>query len=442
MNIKIVPISRLNGSVNAPSSKSYSHRAFFAAALSEGVSIIRNPLMSGDVAVTVDLLRKLGIKILKKEDNTYIVVRETKKLQPYEKFLDCKNSGTTIRFLSALSLLNNEGLSLSGKFLEKERPIIPLLEALKMIGAKYTQTGNKIHIRRVNNICDTISIAGNISSQFISALLMVCPILKCKNDCFIHINTTTPLVSYPYIQITKHVLDSFGINIQETIRPDLTANYSIRCAQTYRAQVYNVPGDFSSTAFLIAAVILTKNDSKLTIKNLDFIKPQGDKIIIEILKKMGAKIELDKKNHQITVYGNIQKHPLTGIDIDCRDIPDLFPILSVIGAFANGKTKLYNASHLRYKESDRIAIIGRELEKLGVNIEETKDSIVIYHTELLNGSEINHEDDHRIAMALIVACLFANSKSKVNNIEIIKDSYPDFLTHLIQIGAKIEFEKN
>ena len=442
MNITIFPISRLNGTINAPSSKSYSHRAFFAAALSNGVSIIRNPLITGDVAVTIELLRKLGIKILKKEDNAYIVVRETKTFKPSVNTLDCKNSGTTIRFLSALSLVIQNGLSLSGRFLERDRPIIPLLEALKLVGAKYTLIDNIIHINRVNNKCATISIAGNISSQFISALLMICPILNCENDCFIHINTTTPLVSYPYIQITKQVLDSFGISIQEKIQPNLTIKYTMRCAQTYRPQVFDIPGDFSSIAFLIAAVILAKNDSKLTIENLDFVKPQGDKKILEILKKMGAKIEVDNTNHQLTVYGNIQEHPLKGIDIDCKDIPDLFPILSVIGAFAKGKTILYNASHLRYKESDRIAILSRELQKLGVKVEDTKDSMVIYHTEDINGSDINHENDHRIAMALIVACLFANSKSKVYNIEIINDSYPDFLTHLKQVGAKIDFEEN
>ena len=442
MNINIVPISRLNGTIYAPSSKSYSHRAFFAAALSKGVSIVRNPLVTGDIAVTIDLLRKLGVRILKKEDNAYVVVRDEDSFKHYEEVLDCKNSGTTIRFLSALSLIVEDGLSLAGKFLEKNRPIVPLLEALRMLGANYTMTKNLIQIKRVKNFCETILIAGDISSQFISALLMVCPILSCENNCFIFLNTKTPLVSYPYIQITKEVLDSFGIAIQETIQPDHSVNYVIRCDQTYRPQVYDIPGDFSSIAFLIAATILTKNNSKLTVQNLDFHKPQGDKKIIKILKEMGAKIEVDENNHQLIVYGNISEHPLTGIEIDCRDIPDLFPILSVIGAFAKGSTKLFNATHLRYKESDRIAIVSRELQKLGVKVKETTDSLRVYHTEILKGTNINHENDHRIAMSFIIACLFANSSSKMSNIEIINDSYPDFLTHLKKVGAKIEFGEN
>ena len=442
MNINIVPISRLNGTLWAPGSKSYSHRAFIAAALSKGISILRNPLTTGDVAVTIELLRKIGVKILKKEDNTYVIVREPDSFQSYKEILDCKNSGTTMRFLSALSLLVEEGLSLTGEFLDKNRPIVPLLEALKKLGADYKQTKNKIHIKRVNEICDPIQIVGNISSQFVSALLMICPILYCNNNCFIHIKTTTPLVSYPYIQITKEILDSFEIAIQEIIQPDNTAKYSIRCPQHYRPQVYDIPGDFSSIAFLIAAGVLTKKDSKITIQNLDFNKPQGDKKFLEILQEMGAKIEVEENMHQLTVYGNINKHPLTGIDIDCQDIPDLFPILSIIGAFAKGKTLLYNASHLRYKESDRIAIVSRELQKLGIKVEENTDSLIVYQSETLNGSVINHENDHRIAMAFIIACLFAGSTSKMNNIEIINDSYPDFITHLKQIGANIEFEKS
>jgi 3-phosphoshikimate 1-carboxyvinyltransferase len=438
MNINITPNLRLNGSIQAPPSKSYSHRAFIAAALSKGVSIVKNPLISGDVAVTINSLKKLGVKIMKKDKNAYVVVRESDSFQSQQEELDCKNSGTTIRFLSAISLLVEEGLNLSGGFLAKNRPIVPLLEALTKLGAKYRLSKNLINIKRVNNYCEMIRIAGDISSQFISALLMICPILKCEKECFIHIKTTTPLVSYPYIQITKEIIDSFGISIQETLMPDNTSYFIIECDQTYRPQVYDIPGDFSSIAFLIAATLLTEQDSKITIQNLNFQKPQGDKEFLNIIKKMGAKIEINKKRQQLTIHGNINKNPITGIEIDCQNIPDLFPILSVIGAFAKGKTKLYNASHLRYKESDRIAIVSRELRKLGVKVEEEVDALTIYHCENLNGSYINHENDHRIAMSFIIACLFANSESKMSDIEIINDSYPEFLTHLKEIGANIE----
>ena len=440
MKLNIDPTSRLNGTIRAPASKSYSHRAFIAAALSKGVSIIKKPLISGDVAVTINLLRKIGVRILKKEDNSYVIAKETESFLPYNDMLDCKNSGTTIRFLSALSLIVDDGLTLTGTFLKKNRPIVPLLDALTKLGASYELTKNQIRIKRITDHCENIQIVGNVSSQFISALLMICPVLRCGNDCFIHIKSTTPLVSYPYLEITKNVLDSFEISIQEIMQPDNTIQYTIRCAQNYRPQVYNVPGDFSSVAFIIAAVILTKKESKVTIQNLNFRKPQGDKKFIEIIKEMGAKVEIDKNENQLTVYGNLLEHPLIGIDIDCQNIPDLFPILSVIGVFAEGKTTLYNASHLRYKESDRIATISRELRKLGVKVVETTDTLTVYHTKNLRGSAINHENDHRIAMALIILCLFAKSSSKISNIEIIDDSYPNFLSHLKQIGANIKID--
>jgi len=441
MNLKISPTLSLNGTIDAPSSKSYSHRAFLAAALGKGISIIKKPLTSGDVAVTIELLQKLGVKMVKESDDVFVVVRDENSFQSQKEVLDCKNSGTTIRFLSVLSLLIDDGLSLTGVFLKKKRPILPLLEALKDLGAVYHLEGYNISVKRVNKRCKTLQIPGNISSQFLSALLMVCPILHCENTCFITINTTSPLVSYPYIQITKEILNSFGIEIQETINQNGTLNYLISCDQNYRPQVYEIPGDFSSIAFFIAASVLSPEDSNITIRNLNFQKPQGDRQIITILRKMGAQIYINEDKNELTIKGNIKKYPLHGTEIDCKDIPDLFPILSIIGACAKGKTLLYNASHLRYKESDRIAIVSRELQKLGVKVKEEHDTLIIYHSETLKGSKINHENDHRIAMSFTIAALCANSDSQINNIEIINDSYPDFLSHLKQLGANIEYDK-
>jgi len=438
MKIKISPILQLKGRIVAPPSKSYSHRAFIAAALSKGVSLIRNPLVSGDVAVTINILKSLGVKILKETDDTYIVLHEENSFSPQAEELDCKNSGTTIRFMSAFSLIVKDGLTFKGEFLKRKRPILPFLEALKKLGAVYKLNGNKLSIMRKLTHCDKTNIVGNISSQFISALLMICPVLHCDNTCFINIKITEPIVSYPYIQMTKDVLTSFGIEISEKLNQDNTIHYIIRCAQNYRPQIYDIPGDFSSIAFLIAAAVLTKEDSELIIQNLDFKKPQGDKMLIKILKDMGAKIEINKNLGELKVYGNINKYPLKGININCKEIPDLFPILSIIGVFAKGKTKLYNAAHLRYKESDRIAILSRELKKLGVKVKEQKDELTIYHCKNLKGSKIYHHGDHRVAMSLIIACLFADSESQLSNAEIINDSYPNFFSHLKQVGAPIE----
>ncbi|MHA1467797.1 MAG: 3-phosphoshikimate 1-carboxyvinyltransferase [Promethearchaeota archaeon] len=188
---------------------------------------------------------------------------------------------------------------------------------------------------------------------------------------------------------------------------------------------------------MLPAAVLSPKDSKVTIKNLDIRNPQGDKKIIEILKRMGAKIEVNP--NEIIVIGNLVKNPLNGINIDCSDIPDLFPILSVVGAFAMGKTTLYNASNLRLKECDRISAMARELSKMGIKISEKEEELTIYHSDL-KGTTINHEGDHRIAMACIIAALYSNSISMINDAQIIKDSYPNFIDDLTMLGASIELQ--
>ncbi len=437
MNLQINPVNSLNGEIKAPPSKSYSHRAFIAASLAEGVSIIKKPLIVGDMEVSIEILKKLGVKILKEGIDTYIVEKMNKTYKKCDQVLDCRNSGTSIRIFSALSLLIDGGLSFKGKFLRRKRPILPLLDSLKELGAEYQLTRKKLFIHRIKNTCDKIKIRGDISSQFITALLMICPLLICEKKDFITIEVITPIASYPYVEITKHILESFGINIFEELNAEKIGKYYISCQQNYRTQIFEVPGDFSSIANIIAATILSPEDSQVVIDNLNFKKPQGDKKVIEILQEFGAKIEIDQKNNRLIVYGNRNKNALRGLDIDISENPDLFPILAIVGAFAKNKTTLYNASNLRLKESDRIAITARELTKMGVKVNEDKDKLTIYHCKKLKGSKIDHEEDHRIAMAFTIAGLYADSISKINNIEIIKDSYPNFIYDLQTLGAKI-----
>ena len=437
MNLKINPSPYLNGEITAPGSKSYSHRVFIAASLAEGVSVIKNSLITGDVAVTINILRELGVKIVEASGNRVIVGRGRNLFIFNNKPLDCKNSGTSIRIFTALALLVDGGLSFTGEFLKRKRPILPLLEALETLGAEYELSEDKLHVRRVKRNCGIVSIRGDISSQFITALLMACPKMKCEKNEFISLAITSPLVSYPYIKITLDVLQSFSIKIQETIDEKRVGKYDILYNQKFRPQVYNIPGDFSSAAFMIAATVLSKEDSTVVINNLNFDNPQGDKRIVDILLEMGAKIEVNRENNQVIVHGNLSKYPLKGIDIDCHDIPDLFPILSVVGAFTE-KTTLYNAEGLRLKESDRISVMARELTKMGVKIEESQDKMTIYRCEELKGSDIEHENDHRIVMACCVAALNGNTSSLVNNIDIVKDSYPGFIDDLQKLGASVE----
>jgi 3-phosphoshikimate 1-carboxyvinyltransferase len=431
--------NQLNGTITASPSKSYTHRAFIAASLAEGVSVISNPLISGDIDVTLTFLKKLGINISQASVNSYLVKGLGGIYKEIKEILDCKNSGTTLRIFSALALILKKGLRFKGDFLIKERPILPLLNALGLLGAKWKLKNGILSVKRIKKSCVDIEIGGDISSQFITALLMVCPILKCQTQ-NISIKITKPITSYPYVKITLEVLKHFGINIQERITDQKMGCYLISTGQKYRGQRITIPGDFSSISYIIASVILSKNDSKVIISNLDFKNPQGDKIIIEILQKMGAQLAKDEVKGELIITGNIHEFPLVGIEIDVKDTPDLFPLLAVIGAFAEGKTTLYNAAVLRFKESDRISTISRELKRMGVHVEESPDRLIISHCDNIMGIKVNHDNDHRIAMALLIATLYANTRSEIENIEVVKDSYPKFLSDLVKLGAQIELK--
>ncbi len=438
MKLRIAPTKKLIGTVNAPPSKSYSHRALIASSLAKGVSIIKNPLISGDVEVTIDILKSLGHRISRVSDDTYMVKGNMKTIKTVKKLLDCRNSGTSIRIFTAIAMLIDGGLFFTGEFIKRKRPIIPLLKALESIGCNYRLTEKELKVKRKGKKCDILSIPGDISSQFVSALLMMCPLLDCKKRNSMIVKITSPITSYPYVKITLDVLRSFGIKIQENLNNEKVGSYLVPCKQNYRAQTYEVPGDFSSISVILAATILTPEESQVVIKNLNFEKPQGDQRIIEILQKMGANIRTLKENNCLIVNGNINQNPLTGIAIDIRDTPDLFPILSIIGAFAKGKTEIFNALNLRKKESDRISVIAKELSKMGVKVLEEKDKITIYHCKELRGASFNHENDHRIAMALTVASLFAQGPSQIENIEIVEDSYPNFVDHIKKLGANVD----
>jgi 3-phosphoshikimate 1-carboxyvinyltransferase len=438
MDIKTNPTVNLNGEITAPSSKSYSHRAFIAASFSDGISIIKNPLTSGDVAVTIDILKKLGVTVHRETGNSYIVSKGPDFRNPVKEIIDCKNSGTSLRIFSALSLLIEGGLSLQGEFLKRKRPIIPLLDALKSLGGEYELLDETISVRRANEICGTVQIRGDISSQFITALLFLSSLIKCEERSFIEINITSPITSLPYISITTDLLRSFGVSLYEKIDDEKKGKFLITCAQNYRPQIYTVPGDFSSASFMIAASVLSSGDSNVIINNLDTKNPQGDKKIIEILKEMGANIKINEEEHILKIKGNLNKSPLNGFEIDCYEIPDLFPILAVVGAFAQGRTTLYNAGNLRLKESDRIAVMARELKKMGVNVEEGEDELTVHHCDKFTNSQIDHENDHRIAMACCIAGLFSKQTNVIKNFEIVDDSYSTFIGDLMKLGAKIE----
>ena len=435
----IVPVSSFGGEISSSPSKSFSHRAFALALLATSPSFIINPLTEGDLAVTINFCRMFGAQIIeepniegKEQCRQYQVIPPTE-LETQSEPFNGKNSGTSIRILTALSALCQGDTQIYGMFFDRKRPLQPLLDALAQIGVESETIEDPlgVSIHPVDSHAGPIEIPGDISSQFITGLMILSPHLRGSETT---IMITTPAKSFPYLQITEDILRSFNIQFTGNFTEDLIGSYIIPGNQTFSGITYEVPGDFSSAAFILVAAAINPNEEIITIKNLDMASPQGDKMIVEILKNMGAKLEVDSENKSIKVTGGAS---LQGISIDCSQIPDLFPILCVLGLYASGETYIYNAGHVRLKETDRLMVMTRELGKMGGLLDEAPDSITILGPQLLHGSEIIHDRDHRIAMALTIATLFSDSESTIDSPDVVVDSYPGFWDDLKQLGIHL-----
>ena len=455
--MKIQPLINFEGKITCSPSKSYSHRSFFFALMAESPSYIINPLISGDLEVTLNFCKSLGAKIEEYEeseksdfkvgkfpsdisdtDAIYKIIPPLNLKKPIGN-LDGKNSGTSIRMMTTLTPLIPGQITILGRFFKLKRPLKPLLEALSALETSWeyldSDTGIKINPRNSN--ATEFKIRGDISSQFITGLLLLAPKLKSapSNPNSI-INLTTPIVSKPYLKLTEEIMKKFGISFQVDSNSENFMRYTIPANQNYQGKIIKIPGDYSSAAFIIAAAALNPFPSEVVISNLDPKSKQGDKVLIKILQKMNADIKVEEHSQSVIIKGG---KILDGVKIDCKDIPDLFPILCVIGLFSNNNTILYNLNHVRTKESDRVSIMIRELQKMGGIIEliEDNNEIVIEGPQQIHGINIIHEDDHRIAMALTIAALYARSESTIVKTEIVKDSYPDFFKDLKLLGVDI-----
>lgn len=446
--MQIDPIDYLDGVLLSSPSKSYSHRAFVLALLANSPSQIINPLIEGDVGVTIDFCKQLGAKINPIKNPKYsdkVVVIEVippqKRVAP-AKPINGQNSGTSIRLLTALSAVFPGVTRIYGTFFDRKRPLSPLLDALIQLGIMVKDTENPLGVELTSQhpTAGIVNIPGDISSQFITSLMYLAPQLQ-PSEKFHEtiINLTTPAKSYPYLQISEEMLITFGIKFTVNFDSNLIGKYVIPAGQSYPGRIYHIPGDFSSAAFILVAAALNPFPKSVTIHNLNMQDNQGDKMIVSILKRAGAKITVDDELHEITIIGaNI----LTGLEVDCSQIPDLFPILCVLGIFSEDRTRLYNASHVRIKETDRIAVMVRELRKMGAIIEEIPDGVIIDGPQSIKGIPIVHDQDHRIAMAMTIAGLYARSSSQLEHPEVVRDSFPKFFSDLREIGAKLTRSSN
>ena len=405
-----------NGTVNVPPSKSDVHRAIICAAMANGVSRISPVALSNDIKATIGCIKALGADAVL--ENNVLTVDGTNMYKNKTALLDCGESGSTLRFFIPIAAVGNINATFVGKGKLPQRPIGIFTEALPKAGTVCkTEGGLPLEIKGQLK-SGIFEIPGNVSSQFITGLLLALPILEGDSE----IVLTSPLESVGYIAMTIRTMKQFGVNIQATEK-----GWHIKGGQSYKTCDYTTDGDWSQAAFFM---VLGAIGSKVTVKGVAKDSTQGDKKCTEILARFGAKVtQLD---NEVTV----EKGKLKAITIDASQIPDLVPVLSVCAAFAEGTTKIINAERLRIKECDRLKATAELLNNLGGKVKELSDGLEITGVSSLKGGNVNGYNDHRIVMSAAVCAARSDEDITATFAMSINKSYPDFYIDYNSIGGK------
>jgi 3-phosphoshikimate 1-carboxyvinyltransferase len=330
------------------------------------------------------------------------------------------NSGTSLRIFTALCALGSHPITFDGDKSIRQRPMMPLLSALENLGVEIIDSsGGKCPFTIKGPIKGGKTTVNGVSSQFLTALLIACPLAPTDTEIIVE-----SLNEKPYIEITLDWLRRMGINFEK----QGLEWFKIYGKQQYKAFEREIPADFSSAAFPLCAAAIT--NSELLIKGLDFSDHQGDKAVFGYFEKMG--MEIRHVPEGVKVSGN----GLAGVDIDMNATPDALPAMAVAACFAKGTTRLLNVPQARLKECDRIAAMTKELTKLGARVEELSDGLVI-HQSRLKGTEVHGYDDHRLVMALSVAGLAAEGETVVDTAESASVTFPSFVADMKKLGAQL-----
>ncbi|MCS7095490.1 MAG: 3-phosphoshikimate 1-carboxyvinyltransferase [Nitrososphaerota archaeon] len=421
VEVTIKPAKSLKGEVEAPPSKSYTHRMLIAALLSQGKTVIEKPLISDDTLATLEAIEAFGAEV-KQNREVWEVAGQLPLKTPAEP-VNCRESGATLRFMIPVAALAmGETRFIRGHGLSK-RPIEPLLESLSQLDVKIKYNPEKPHLIAVQGggiKGGRTTIRGDISSQFISGLMLACPMAQEDTE----IALTTPVESKSYIEMTEEVLSRHSVRVKI-----LESLIQVPSGQVYKPTGHRVPGDFSSAAYLLAAAAITSSNIK--IRNLNYATKQGDRAIVEILEKAGLEVNIGWDF--VEVKGSLCR----AVDVNAKDIPDLVPACAAIACYTKGTSTIYNAGRLRYKESDRLKALYTEFTKMGADIKIEGDTLRIKGPCRLHGATIDPYSDHRIAMACTVAALGASSETVILNAECVRKSYPQFFRDLSLMGADI-----
>jgi 3-phosphoshikimate 1-carboxyvinyltransferase len=416
--IASVERSAVFGKVAAPPSKSYTHRAILITALGPG-GVVRRPLLSADTRATISAVEAFGARVLVNEELKIEGVSGDP--QAPEDVINVLNSGTTLRFMSAVAALT-DGAVLTGDSSIRSRPNGPLLDALNDLGAKaFSIRGNGraplVIVGRMRG--GKADLDGSVSSQFLSALLISAPLARGHAK----IAILGELKSRPYAEITLEMLHEAGASIHGGQQ-----EFEMEGNQSYHLSSYTIPGDFSSASYPLAAAAVSGGD--VTVQGL-LPSRQGDSAIVNILERMGCKIDWNKEDGDLRIVGG----ELRGVELDASLTPDLVPTIAVLGAVARGRTLVFNAGHVRHKETDRIHAMAVELSKMGASIRERPDGLEIVGGAL-HGALVNGYHDHRIVMALTIAGLAAG-KTRIETAESVDVSYPGFFQEMSRLGADV-----
>lgn len=419
------PTKKITGKINIPGSKSITNRALLIAALAKGKSTLLNPLESDDTRYMKEALKKLGIKITENK-NSWLVHGRAGRFSKTKQKLYLGSAGTAIRFLTASLTLAGFQTTLTGDKRMQQRPINPLLKSLNQLGAntKCIKQNNcpPLYIFEKKLAGGSTRIRGNLSSQYISALLIACPYAEKDTD----IEIAGELVSKPYIDTTLKIMQKFGVKAKN----NRYRSFHIRGRQIYQAVSYQIDGDASSASYFFALAAL--HGSSITVKNIPLSTPQADIKILDFLKEIGCSISTTKKS--ITVTGPAKLKKVQKKSINLSDMPDAAMTIAVLCAFNHGTVTLSGLHNLRIKESDRLKALVNELNKIGCKTVETKDGLIIHgNPAKLKSAEIETYNDHRIAMCFAIAATKIKNGLKIKNPGCVKKTYPNFWQDLEKV---------
>ena len=416
--------SDLDGIISIPGSKSHTIRALVIALLSKGKSVIREPLESSDTLSCLDMIKSLGAKVEKKS-RLWEVTGVGSKIFIPDNVIDIGNSGTSLYIGMGVAALIDGTTIFTGDHQIRNRPTDSLLHCINDLGGKAYSTRNngKPPVIISGRITGGRTSVEAVTSQYLSALLLAAPLASGETTIDVPLLNEKPYVTMTLNWMQKQNISFTNNNYESFIIPG---------NQSYKGFDEYIAADFSSaTFFLVAAAISGKN---VILKGLDFNDTQGDKEVVTILQKMGADITIHEKEIQI------KGGELTGGVFDLNAIPDALPALSVAGCFANGTTELINVPQARLKETDRIAVMNQELAKMGANIQEKTDGLVIKKSNL-KGCNVHGHYDHRVVMSLSVAGLFANGTTTIDTAESVAITFPNFVSLMNSLGANILEQK-